>query len=131
MRFDMFLSLPYLLAFQLCFLILFLFIQLKSKAKEGEYFQELSNSFQEPAIICDLTGRILFANQAFVYLYGPQLNPISELLDISDIKKVPLGTDTKLKCKYGRNCNFTVYKLMNRTNHYQDELFVITIKEKS
>lgn len=109
------------------------FIQLKHKAKtkEGEYFQELSNSFQEPAIICDLTGRILFANQAFVYLYGPQLNPVSELLNISDIKKMPLGIDTKLNCKYGRDCNFTVYKLMNRTSHYQDDLFVITIKEKS
>lgn len=112
-------------------LALFIFLHVKSKNEQGKYFQELSNSFEDAALICDFTGKVLFANKTFVYLYGPKLIPIDELLDISDIKKMPLGTDTKLNCKDGKDRDFTIYKLMNRTRSYQEELFIITIKSKS
>lgn len=110
--------------------MLFFFQLMKSKVEQGRYFQELSNSFEDSALICDFTGKILFVNQTFTYLYGPKLIPIEELLDISDIRKMPLGTDTRLSCKDGKNRDFTVYKLLNQTSRYQEELFVITIKDK-
>lgn len=109
--------------------VLFIFLHMKSKDEQGKYFQELSNSFEDSALVCDFTGKVLFANKTFIYLHGPKLIPINEFLDISDLRKMPLGTDTRAQFKDGRNCDYVVYKLMNRTSQYQEELFVILIKE--
>lgn len=127
--FNNFIPAPVLLAFLFSTAMIFIFVQMKLKNEQRKYFQEISNSFDDPALICDNTGNVLFANQTFIYLFGPKLIPVNELLDISDIRKMPLGTDTKLNCRDGKRRDFTIYKLMNRTLAFNEELFVIIIKD--
>lgn len=128
---DNSLILLYSLAFLFCLTMLLVVLLMKSRNEQKRYFQELSNSFEESALICDLTGKILFVNQTFAYLHGPLAIPIQELLDVTDIKKIPLGSDTQFNFKDGKNRDFTVYKLLNKTRFYQKDLFIITIKEKN
>lgn len=120
----------YLSAFLFCLAMLIVFLLMQSKIEQKRYFQELSNSFEDSAFICDFNGKILFVNQTFTYLHGPLAIPIQELLDVTDIKKIPLGSDEQFNFKDGKNCDFTIYKLLNKTSFYQKDLFIITIKEK-
>jgi hypothetical protein len=113
-------------------MVIVIFFQMKSKEEQEEqekYFQQLSNSFEEAALICNAKGKLFFSNNAFKNAYGSKIITIEEFLDIADIEKMPLGTDITFNKDNGEKHGLVIYKMMNRTKNYQEELFIVIMKE--
>lgn len=97
----------------------------KNPIDDDSYFQEITNSFEEAALICNKEGLIIVMNDAFKDKYGGLEGTVHNLLEETEISDIAFGKEQI----FSNKINVTVLKLMNRTEKFPDDLFIIIVKE--
>lgn len=93
------------------------------------YFEQIADSFLEPAVICSATGDILFSSKVFKEEYEQKFHFIPQALNSLVIEQLPLGSDLVLKHNEER-LSYNIYKMMNKTESFEDtDLFILVFKE--
>lgn len=100
---------------------------MKSRHEQHLYFQNLADTFETPTFICSKDGDVLFVNKIFKTFYGADLNSIKELMNINELNNNILGKDLEIYIN-GRQTSYIILKLMNRSELYQDDIFIVTFK---
>lgn len=97
--------------------------------EEKKYFQGLVNSFDGPVLICDFRGKILFINKTLKNDYNEKLILIEEMLSKSQLDKMSLGSDLKHAFSCDSFCLYNIYKLLNNTESFQEDLYIMVFQK--
>lgn len=108
---------------------LFLYFYLNSQHETEKCFlYELSNSFTEPSLICDINGNIISVNDACNLLLKNNFISPNNFFNFKNFKEMPLGKDLELTCADGVIRSCTIYRLLNQPPSERGGFYIVTIK---
>ncbi len=107
--------------------------QNKKLVEQESYIKNVLNTLTDCILVCNSVGKIQYANRTYYNLYKSEDHSVSSLLGIANLSRVPRGQFFEL-CLVNnrgekRSVNYIVYKLQNKSVSYEDNDFIISIRD--